>query len=84
MALVQRQRLKTFGDAFVGIAEPLFQSQHFFSDNGEPEVAGLDDAGMDRTDCDFMHAIAFDHDEGIWLRYGGMRVGRVRVAAEGE
>ena len=52
-------------DALVDIAEPLFQPHHGFAVGGEAEMAGLDDAGMNRSDRNLMQALAFDRQERI-------------------
>jgi len=52
-------------DPFVRPAQAFFQTQHAFTHRREAEMAGLDDAGVDRANGDFMHAIAFDANESI-------------------
>jgi hypothetical protein len=55
--------MKAALDALVLVAEALFQAQHALAHHREAEVARLDDAGVDRADRDFVHAVAFDADE---------------------
>ena len=44
--------------AFVGVAEPGFEFQDRLATEGEAEIAGLDDRGVDRADGDLVHALA--------------------------
>jgi hypothetical protein len=41
------------------IAEPLLQPHDMLAIGVEAEMAGLDDAGMDRTDGDLVQRVAF-------------------------
>ena len=60
------------------IAKPLLEPQHFLADNGKTEMAGLDDAGVDRADRDFVYPVAFDADEGIvFVAWREARIRRV-------
>ena len=59
-------------DALVDVAQPLLQAHDGLAIGGEAEMAGLDDAGMDRTDRDLMQAFALG---------GEKRIGGVRPAA---
>ena len=43
--------------------QPRLQPQHGLTDDGEPEVAGLDQPGVYRADRDFVHPGSFDGDE---------------------
>ena len=52
-------------DALVDIAEPLLQPHDRLAVGGEAEMAGLDDAGMDRADRDLVQALAFGGEEAI-------------------
>ena len=56
-------------DALVDVAEPLLEPHHRLAARGEAEMAGLDDAGMDRADRDLVQALALDGEEGV----GGCR-----------
>ena len=55
-------------DTLVGISQPLFQPDHGFPAGGKPEMSGLDDARMHRTDRNLMQAVAFDRQEAIGRR----------------
>ncbi len=50
-------------DAFVHIAEPLFEPYHRLAAGGEAEMSRLDDAGMHRADRNLVQALAFDGKE---------------------
>ena len=52
-------------DALVHVAQALLQPHHGFAIGGEAEVAGLDDAGMHRTDRDLVQAVAFHRQERV-------------------
>ena len=52
-------------DAFVGVAEPLFEPDDRLAACVEAEMAGLDDPGMDRTDRDLMQARPRGLEEGV-------------------
>ena len=52
-----------FLDAFVDEPEAGFHRDDGFADDGEPEVSGFDESGVDGTDGDFVDAGAFDGDE---------------------
>ena len=67
-------------DAAVDIAEPLFQPRHGLAVDGETEMAGLDDAGMHRTDRNLVQSLARHGQEfvgaGIAPRRGRPRAER--------
>src|SRR5256885_11781427 len=67
MRVGERKCLKSLFDPFMDKREPLFEAQHFLTDDLEPEVAGLDDARVHGSDCDFMHAVAADADKPVVL-----------------
>ena len=50
-------------DALVHVAEPLLQPRHGLAIGGEAEMAGLDDAGMHRTDRNLVQAVAVHRQE---------------------
>ena len=52
-------------DAFVHVAEPLFEPHHGFAAGGEAKMSRLDDSGMHRADRNLMQAFAFDGKEPI-------------------
>ncbi len=52
-------------DPLVDIAQAFLQPHHRLAAGGEAEMAGLDDAGMDRADRDLMQALAFRRQERI-------------------
>ena len=66
--VVSRCRSGPFGDfldALADVAQPLFQVQHLFVHRQKAEMAGLDDAGMDRPHRNFIDAAALRGLEGI-------------------
>ena len=72
-----------FLDSFVNEPEAGFHRDDGFADDGEPEVSGFDESGVDWTDGDFVDAGAFDGDERE--RFAGFVDGRgwAGVVAEG-
>ena len=64
----ERHRLEALLDAFVLVAEALFEPQDAFTHDREPEVTGLDGARVHRSDRDLVHAFAFDFHERIVVR----------------
>jgi hypothetical protein len=48
--------------AAVGVEEPRLEVEDDVADRAHPEVAGLDDAGVDRPDRDLENALAFDRE----------------------
>ena len=52
-------------DALVDVAEPFLQPDHGLAARGEAEMAGLDDAGVDRADGDLVQAVAFGGEEAV-------------------
>ena len=69
-------------DALVDVAEPLLEPHHGLAVGGEAEMAGLDDAGMDRPDRDLVQALALGGQEAIGARAAGRRRSRAeRMAA---
>jgi hypothetical protein len=46
-------------NSLVNVAKPFLKPNHRLAICREAEMAGLDDAGMDRTDRDLVHAFAF-------------------------
>jgi hypothetical protein len=50
-------------DALVDVAEPLLQPHHRLAVGREAEMAGLDDAGMDRADRNLVQPFALDRQE---------------------
>src|SRR5215470_19305621 len=52
-------------DALVHVAKALLQPNHGLAVGGEAEMAGLDDAGMNRTDRDLVKAVTRDRQEDI-------------------
>jgi len=73
--LQERQLLKALFDPLVGVAEAFFQPQYFFPHHGKPEMTGFDDAGVDRTHCNFVYPITFDPNEGIVIKGRALRGG---------
>ncbi len=65
-------------DAAMDIAQPLFQPHDGLAIAGEAEMAGLDDARMDRPHGHLVQPLAFHGQKGI-----GRRVGRNRGRTEG-
>ena len=64
------------------VAKALLEPQHFFADDLEAKVPGLDDSGVDGTDRDLVHAIAGDPDERVIL-LAGLPFGRsLEIAAQ--
>jgi hypothetical protein len=55
--------LEEFFQAAVHEPQPHLEPQHGLADNGEPEMAGLDQPGVHRPDRDLIHPGAFDGDE---------------------
>ncbi len=74
-------------DALVLVTQALLQAQHALADDGKPEVARLDDAGMNGADRNFVRALAADLDEivvtGRILESGVHRHGGHGVVAQG-
>ena len=75
-------------DASVDEPEPGLHPQDGFADDGEPEVAGLDEAGVHGSDGDLVDAVAFDLEEGEGAHVGvearvGVGVAAHRVPALG-
>jgi hypothetical protein len=64
-ALGQAHRFEAPLDALVDVSEALLEAKHAFSHYREAEMSRLDDARVDRSDGDFVHAIAFDLHERI-------------------
>ena len=69
-------------DALVDIAQTLFQPPHRLAVGGEAEMAGFDDAGVDRADGDLVQPLPLGGQKGVVLgfgccrpRRGGQRVG---------
>src|SRR4029450_3567993 len=67
MAFDERHALEALLDALVHVAEALLEPQHLFADDRKAEVPRLDDAGVDRTHRDLVHAVTADRDEWIAL-----------------
>ena len=63
-------------DAFVHVAEPLLEAHHRLAAAGEAEVAGLDNAGMDRADRNLVERFAFDGQKGVGGTFGRCRRAR--------
>ncbi len=83
-ALPQAHALETFLDTFVHVAEPFFQTQHTFADDGETEVTRLDDARMYRADRNLMHPLPFHLDKRIGVRLFSTTCCRIEILAQGE
>ncbi len=60
-------------DALVDVAQALLQPHHGLAVGGEAEMAGLDDAGVDRADRDLVQALALGRQEGVGV--GARRLG---------
>ena len=71
--LVQRGAGEQAVDAFVHVAEPLFQPHHGLAVAGEAEMAGLDDAGVHGTDRDLVQRRADGREECVRIAAGGCR-----------
>ena len=56
----RRQPLDALLQAAVGVEEARLEVQHRLADRAEAEVAGLDDAGVDRAHRHLEHALALD------------------------
>ena len=70
-------------DALVHVAKPLLELEDLLADHGEAEVSGLDDAGVHRSDRDFVHAVARDAHEPVLVGAArGLRRG-LCLASEG-
>ena len=54
-------------DALVHVTQPLLEPHHRLAVGGEAEMAGLDDAGMDRADRNLVQALALDRQERVAL-----------------
>mgnify|MGYP006213732327 CR=1 FL=1 len=67
MRLGERLADEASFDALVHVAEPLLEPQHLLADDGETEMPGLDRAGVDGADRNFVHAVAFDEHVEIRL-----------------
>ena len=67
VALCQRECFEALLDSLVDVAKPFLEPQDFLADNLEPEVSRLDDAGVDRSDRDLVHAVAADAHERVIL-----------------
>src|SRR4029450_5423315 len=63
MAFDERHALEALLDALVHVAEALLEPQHLFADDRKAEVPRLDDAGVDRTHPDLVHALTADTGE---------------------
>src|SRR5690606_30070753 len=57
--------------ALVDVAKALLQPHDELAIGVEAEMAGLDDAGMDRPDRDLVNALPLDRQEGVWPRSAG-------------
>ena len=55
--------LEEFLEAAVHEPQPRLQAQHRLADDGEPEVAGLDQPGVHGADRDLVHPGSFDGEE---------------------
>ncbi len=58
-------------DPLVDVAQPLLETGDRLAVGGEAEMAGLDDAGMDRAHRDLVQAVALDRQERIGCLGGG-------------
>jgi hypothetical protein len=58
-------------DSFMDEPQTRFYVENGLAHHRESEVAGLDEAGMDRTDGDFIDAGSFDSEERIRLIFVG-------------
>ena len=65
LSLEQRKFSEAAFDALVDVSQTFFEPQDFLPDHREAEVAGLDDARVNRTDRDFVHAVALHGHEGV-------------------
>ncbi len=65
-------------DAFMHVAQALFEARDGFAVGGEAEMAGLDDAGMHRPDRDLVQVFAFHRQKFV----GGIRGGHFAARAE--
>ena len=74
MSFRRGQLLKAFFDAFVLVAEALFEAQDFFADDREAEVPRLDNPGVYRADCDFVNAFAFDADKRVIFERSSVKI----------
>ena len=74
-------------DALVDVAEPLLEAHDRLAVGGEAEMAGLDDAGMDRPDRNLVQALALGGRNAIGrrsLRRAGVRAAeRLRARPSG-
>src|SRR5262249_28049123 len=64
-AFSNRQRLEALLDPFVHVTESLLQAQHLLANDLETEMARLDDAGVNGTDRNLVHAIPGDANERV-------------------
>src|SRR5205085_6633418 len=80
----ERKCLEALLDPLVNVREPLFETQHLFTHDLEPKVSRLDDAGVNRTDCDLVDAIAAHADKRVIL-FTRLPFGRwLEVAPQGK
>ena len=84
VALGDGERLEALVDALVHVAQALLEAQHLLADDGEAEVAGLDDAGVDGAHRDLVHAVALDAHEVVVGERVGRQPGGIEVAAQRE
>ena len=71
-------------DAFVHVAEPLLEPEHFLADDRETKMPGLDDARVHGTDRNLVHAVARDAHERIVVRSRRPAAGRRSSAQRAE
>ena len=64
-ACVERRPGHQGFDPLVDVAEPLLEPHDGLAVGGEAEMAGLDDAGMDRADRNLVQALAFARQERV-------------------
>ncbi len=76
-ALDRRARHQRF-DAFVHVAQALFEPHHRLARGGKAEMSRLDDAGMDRAYWNLVQVFAFHRQEYV----GGARIRRRHARAE--
>ena len=84
MRFRERKCLEALLDPLVNVREPLFETQHLFTHDLESKVSRLDDAGVNRTDCDLVDAIAAHTDKRVIL-FTRLPFGRwLEVAPQGK
>ena len=75
----QRHAAHQVVNAFVHIAQALFQPNHGLAIRGEPEMARLDDPRVHRAHRDLVQALTFHRQERVGSRVWAMIQPRTRI-----